>query len=198
MHAVTSKIFSLKTFGIAGVLCLAILTMGSSCGGTDNSGQANENKAKLSTYNKVIKNQPNPGMDYSPTRQTIIEWAKYWRVPGRLAYTYITDGPNDFTGGYYVFVGPPVSNCVGLTNPEQKVHVDGDSGSLDTFIPAPGIDSVYGGGDCTEHYGIDATTHLPVAFSVGMGQNMQYFAQPNQRYTAKPLGDATFASAKKP
>ena len=48
-------------------------------------------------------------MPYSPTRNTIKSWGKYWSVPGRLAYTYITDGPNDFSGGYYVFVGPPVS-----------------------------------------------------------------------------------------
>lgn len=177
-------------------IIIAIFTL-SACESKSNTGQDKEQKAKIDNYNLVVEKQPNPVMDYSPTRNTIIKWGDYWKVPGRLAYTYITDGPNDHKGGYYVFVGPPVSNCVGLTNPMQKVRVDGDSSHIDTFIPAPGIDSVYGGGDCNEHYGIDAVTKMPVAFSVGMGQNMMYFAQPNQRYDAEPLGSATFETVKK-
>ena len=67
----------------------------------------------------------------------------------------------------------------------------------ETYVPAPGIDTAYGGGDCSNFYGIDAVTKLPIGFSVGMGQNMQYFPQPNLRYKAEPLGEATFESAKK-
>lgn len=184
---------------VIGFLAVVILflTQASSCE-EDKSSQAKEGKEKIENYNAAIEKQPVPFMKYSPTRQTVIEWAKYWAVPGRLAYTYITDGPNDFKGGYYVFIGPPVSNCVGLTNPMQRVRADGDGGTHDEFIPAPGVDHVFGGGDCSEHYGIDAVTKLPVAFSVGMGQNFTYFAQPNQRYDAQPLGTATIDTAKKP
>lgn len=185
---------------LIGLIAIAILflTQAASCGGEDtNKGAAKENKTKIEQQDTVIEKQPGDVMPYSPTRNTIKAWAKYWQVPGRLAYVYLTDGPNDHKGGYYVLVGPPVSYCVGLTSPVKKVRVDTGDSDGDTYIPAPGIDTVYGGGDCSIFYGIDAVTNLPFTFNVGLGQNMQYFAQPNQRYDSEPLGVATFDSAKK-
>ena len=181
---------------MASIVVVLTLFLGG-CAAESNTGAEKEDTAKKGSVDRVIEAQPGEVMKYSPTRNTIRTWGKYWEVPGRLAYTYITDGPNDFKGGYYVFVGPPVSMCVGLTSPVQKKKTDLGDYNGEAWVPAPGIDVAYGGGDCSQFYGIDAVTKLPVAFSVGMGQNMTYFGQPNQRYESAPLGAATFDTAKK-
>src|SRR5687767_11789590 len=83
-----------------------------------------ERASRTGTVTKLVDRQPVETMDYSPTRETINLWAKTWgKDPNKLAYVYMRAAAGQIVG-YYIFRGPPVSSCAGITAPYDFKEVD--------------------------------------------------------------------------
>lgn len=184
-----------RIIGLLVATLFAVIAL-SSCGDPTPTAQDKERAGRQDAYTRSTDKQPANYMEFSPTRRTINAWAKTWDDPNALAYTYIKD--QDGSVGYYVFLGPPVSYNVSITPTYDKAKIDCGQYCSEAIVPAPGIDNAfYSGGGDSVYYGIDAVTGGVASFSVGQGQNMQYFSTPNSRYKSpEPLGDATIEKAK--
>lgn len=185
---------------LATALALFLIVGLSACTSTAKpTGQEKENTSRQTGYNHLTESQPAETMPYSPTRETKNFWIRTWREKGKLAYAYISNSEGTVTG-YYIFEGPPVSQCVALIPPYQKIKADLGTDTGEVVVPAPSVDGTFSsGGDCATKYGKDAVSGSYVEFNVGMGQNYQLFDQPlpPQRLSeAQPLGFATMDSVK--
>lgn len=191
MRALNRKSRRRLTTILAAVAVGATAFIFAGCPGDEN-GQTASTKVQQSNYDMLVKKQPPHTMKYSPSRETINDWIDEWgQEPGKLAYVYIRNGAGDVIG-YYVFVGPPLTNCAALT-PTYKIYT---SSNGNVMTPAPGMDGVhYSGGQCELYYGTDAVTKTTIAFTVGNAQSMTYFGQPLP-IDAPPLGVATIDKVK--
>jgi len=182
---------------------LAVLTLAScSVKGTgtpppSSSAQEREAEVRQSNLNRLASAQPAQTMSYSPTRATVNFWMETWDEPGKLSYVYLSGSAGNLLG-YYVLEGLPVSYCVGITQPYDIIRVDtanipdgkgGDFDDADAVVAAPGMDGAYYGG-CNDrtYYGKDATTGSYLEWTVGMGQNVFLYDQPQPRQDVEPLG----------
>lgn len=173
---------------------IVALTLTAACSDNKSSSpQRSESEIRQGSYRTLVAAQPAHSMgDYSPTRRAINFWIDTWKEPDRLAFTYIrqTDG----SYGYYILKGPPVSMCASLTPPYDYIDAPGDGTDNRVQVPAPGVDGAwYSGGQCSQYYGIDATTGAYVEFSIGLGQNYSLATEPlpNLGSDVHPLGPAT-------
>jgi hypothetical protein len=90
-------------------------------GGSDHSGQAQENKAQAHDTNSLVNNQPIPGFNWSQIRQTLID-AETVSANGTITTSFFyNQGVQD-----PVFscpsIGMPVPNTAQLSNPHKVVN----------------------------------------------------------------------------
>lgn len=178
---------------LAGILVLSADMCSSDNKGA---GQKTDSGTQQSNYDRLVAQEPAHTMPYSPTRQTINAWIDTWGVKGQLAFTYILNQNGDKIG-YYVFEGPPVSQCVGLTPSYKLIDPGGSSDNGDIPVAAPSIDGAYySGGQCADYYGKDAATGQLIEFSTGTSLNFITSTQPLYLNVA-PLGKTTIADVHK-
>lgn len=189
-------------FGLKGkiatfVIVAAVVLTGCGPEGPKKTGAQKDTESRTKTVEGLINKQPVAKMDYSPTRTTINAWAKTWgHDPNKLAFVYMRASTGQILG-YYVFKGPPVSMCAGITQPWQKVSVDGGQYGAQVLAAAPGLDGVYySGGQCDVYYGIDASTGAYTEFSIGGGLNYQLSDKPLPAVKAEPLAFTSVDEAK--
>ena len=166
----------------------------------DGSGTAadTENKSRLSTYERLVKNQPAQSMDYSPTRATKNFWIETWDEPGKLSYVYLQSSTGDLLG-YYVLEGLPVSYCTSLIPPYEVKDYTSSSGGNALAVPGPSVDGTYSSGsNCNTYYGKDATTGAYVEYTAGLGINVLLYDQPLPRnQNVQPLGPTAVEDVKR-
>lgn len=180
-----------RLVALAAVIGVSALAF-AGCTQDQGNGQEQANKIKQENYDALIAKQLPHKMAYSPSINTINAWIDDWgKEPGKLAYVYLRNMNGDVIG-YYIFNGPPITNCAALT-PTYKL-IKSDNGNIS--VPAPGMDGVYySGGQCGLYYGIDAVSKTTIAFTVDAAQSMTYFGQPLP-VDAPPLGVATLEKVK--
>jgi len=103
----------------------------------------------------IMKRATNKIPTYTPsnflTRDAVNEWMKRMDVPGKTFYIYLL-GDNGTHIGYYVGKTRPVSVCTLMTPPQRLVRGDLGQYNGDFTMPAPSLDGVYGGGECSNNY----------------------------------------------
>lgn len=179
---------TLAALAIAGTSVFAL----AACGDDTPTAQRAEAQVQQTSYEKLTKNQPAKGMNYSPTRETINFWINTWDEPNKLAYVYLL-ASNGQLVGYYIFDGPPVNSCAALT-PTYRIY-GSSNGNLVT--PAPSVDGVYySGGQCLTYYGKDASSGAYMEYTAGNGISALVYSEPLPRQSVEPLGFATIESVK--
>lgn len=184
---------------VLAVFVLVALVVGlTACGSSENE-KAHENQANVRQriFAKLSKQEPLEEPTFSPTRRTINFWTKTWgHDPNKLAYVYMMAENGQLTG-YYVFKGPPVSECAAMTETYEFVDPKNDDSSTDFMVPAPGVDGAYySGGQCSVYYGIEALNGSFTEFSLSGGQSFKLFDKPLPNQEVEPLGFTTIEQVK--
>lgn len=124
--------------------------------------------AKAQSVAQIRANQPVQPMSYSPTLQTINDWAKTWGKKNKVSYVYMQRADGEYAG-YYVLKGLPVSYCVGGSPPyDVRGFHQAGGGTTDSPVPAPGLDGAYYGGcNANRYYGFDAVTGQYIEYTDG-------------------------------
>lgn len=182
------------------VLGSLFLLLTLTAGGCDDEAPTAERQDRESLEDEIEQIRINMGgvetmEGYSPTFETVNEWVRTWRVPGTLAFTYITNENGDVID-YFIFEGPPVNICVSLKAPYTFVDSPNDgTDDIQVLVPAPSTDGLfYSGGGCFESYGKDAVTGALIHFTVGGTQNYRASTQPLPRFIdARPTGPTQLA-----
>lgn len=167
------------------VVIFGVLIAG--CEEAQPSAQQKEQAAQNRSNETLVNDQPAQAMNYSPTRDAAIQWAKTWEQEGKIAYVYFRNEEAVPTG-YYVLKGLPVSYNASLT-PTHKADTN-SYGRL--LIPNPAMDGMYyGAGTDSRYYGFDAISGAYLEWSANGGQEFFISDQPINAPEATPLGDAT-------
>lgn len=154
---------------------------------TEDNATTKEKQTQKQNYQGLQAKQPADGMAYSPTRNSLKEWAGTWEEQGKLSYVYFF-GANGDKVGYFIFEGLPVSYCASLT-PVDDINRDA---SPDAIVTAPSIDGVYySGSGCTQFFGYEAGTGTYFEFTAGGSFNYFLSDNPLTELDMKPIGKTT-------
>ena len=125
-------------------LALAACTGNSTTSPSTPAEQVNREIAE-SNIDALITAEPPASVSHPMTRQTINFWLETWDVPDKPSYIYIVSDTGAILG-YFVGIGLPVSYCVGLEEPYEKIRLDLGEFGGDTVVPKRSQDGVYYGG----------------------------------------------------
>jgi len=162
-----TKNWKATTVAILAVCGIWLATTGESCGGGDEeSATEKDTQVRQDATDAKVENQPYRDGPWSPNLETSNFYADTWyHEQGKLAYTYVFS----LTGeafGYYITVGPMLTNCATANQPYKKESIDTGDFTGETIVPERGSDGLYySGGQCDTYYGRDAISGAYVEFT---------------------------------
>jgi hypothetical protein len=173
------------------IACMLAVVMVAACEPSEPNAAQKEQQTQADSYKGLTETQPAESMDYSPGRDTAINWARHWSEQGKVSYVYLYDSVGHKIG-YFILKGLPVSYCASLTPPDKLERADLGDYYGQTVRAAPAMDGLYyGAANCQQMYGFDALTGQYYEFTGGGSFNYILSDQPMQRLQMTPIGDAT-------